>query len=151
MIFAVLEPSLGLCPPLHFTLNWPVFTINTCPFISKINFKGSFSPARMCLTLKWVKCAILLRLCPCAIFGRPFVKRFALCYRTAVLSACLSGLSCLVLVYCGQTVGRIKMKLDMQVGIGPGHIVLDRDRAPPKGVQPPTFGLCPLWPNGWMD
>jgi len=32
---------------------------------------------------------------------------------------CLS----VTLVYCGQTVGRIKMKLDMQVGLGPGHIV----------------------------
>ena len=28
------------------------------------------------------------------IFGRPFVKRFALCYRTAVLSVCLSCLVC---------------------------------------------------------
>jgi len=26
------------------------------------------------------------------------------------------------LVYCGQAVGRIKMKLGMQVGLGPGHI-----------------------------
>jgi len=47
-------------------------------------------------------------------------------------SACLS---CPVLsvtfVHCGQTVGRIKMKLGRQVGLGPGHIVLDRDPAPP--------------------
>jgi len=21
----------------------------------------------------------------------------------------------------------------------------------PKGAQPPIFGQCPLWPNGWMD
>jgi len=27
-------------------------------------------------------------------------------------------------VHCGQTIGRIKMKLGMQVGLGPGHIVL---------------------------
>jgi len=27
------------------------------------------------------------------------------------------------LVYCGQTIGRIKMKLDTQVGLGPGHTV----------------------------
>jgi len=20
---------------------------------------------------------------------------------------------------------------------------------PPKGTQPPIFGQCPLWPNGW--
>ena len=53
-------------------------------------------------------------------FGRPFVKRFALCYRTVV---CLSVLS-VTLVYCGQTVGRIKMKLGMRVGLGPGHLGL---------------------------
>jgi len=43
-------------------------------------------------------------------------------------------------VHCGQTVGRIKMKLGMQVGLGHGHIVLDGDPAPsPKGAQPPNF------------
>jgi len=33
------------------------------------------------------------------------------------------------------------MKLGMQVGLGPGHIVLDGDPAPPpkKGAQPPIF------------
>jgi len=54
---------------------------------------------------------------------RPYVKRFALCYRTVV---CLSILSCL---YCGKTVGLIKMKLGTQVGLCPGHIVLDEDSA----------------------
>jgi len=67
--------------------------------------------------------------------GRPFVKPFALCYRSVVcLSVCLS----VTLVYCGQTVGRIKMKLDTQVGLGPGHIVLNGDPGPPspKGHTP---------------
>jgi len=47
----------------------------------------------------------------------------------------------------------IKMKLGTQVGLGPGHIVLDGNPAPlPKrGRSPPIFGLCLLWPNGWMD
>ena len=71
-------------------------------------------------------------------FGRPCVKRFAICYRTVVLS--VSVLSCLsvTLVYCGQTVGRIKMKLGMQVGLGRGHIVLDGDPAlsPKRGGAP---------------
>jgi len=71
------------------------------------------------------------------VFGRPFVKRFALCcYQTIV---CLS----VTLVYCGQTVGRIKTKLGMQAGLDPGHIVLDGDPAPPlpKGHSPlPIFG-----------
>jgi len=53
------------------------------------------------------------------IIGRPFVKRFALCCRTVVLSVCLS----VTLVYCDQTVGWIKMKLGMEVGLGPGHIL----------------------------
>jgi len=38
-------------------------------------------------------------------------------------------------MYCGQTVGRINMKLGTQVGLGPGHIVLDGDPAP-QGAQP---------------
>jgi len=61
------------------------------------------------------------------ISGRPFVQRFALCYRTVVLSV-LS----VTLVHCGQTVGRIKMKLGKHVGLGPGHIVLDEDPAHPS-------------------
>ena len=47
-----------------------------------------------------------------------------------VLSVCLSVCLSVTLVYCGQTVGRIKIKLGMQVGPGPGHIVLDGDSAP---------------------
>jgi len=45
------------------------------------------------------------------------------------------------------------MKLGMQVGLGPGHIVLDGDPAPPlpKGQSPPIFGPYLLWPNGCMD
>jgi len=68
------------------------------------------------------------------------------------LSVCLSVLS-LTLVYCGQTFGWIKMKLGMQVGLGPGHIVLDRDPAPRERgtAHPPIFGPYLLWPSGWMD
>jgi len=44
-----------------------------------------------------------------------------------VLSVCLS----VTLVHCGKTVGWIKMKLGMEVGLGPGHTVLDGDPAPP--------------------
>ena len=42
------------------------------------------------------------------------------------------------LVYCGQTVGLIKMKLGEQVGLGPGDIVLDGDPAslPQRGTAP---------------
>ena len=65
---------------------------------------------------------------------------------------CLSCLS-VTFVHCGQTVERIKMKLGKQVGLGPGHIVLDGDPAPPPstGAQPPIFGPYLLRPNGCMD
>ena len=43
------------------------------------------------------------------------------------------------------------MKFGVHVGLCPGHIVLDGDPAPAKGAQPPIFGPCLLWPNGWMD
>jgi len=61
-----------------------------------------------------------------------------------MLSVCLSVLSVLsvTLMYCGQTVGRIKMKLGTQVGLGPGHIALDGD---------PIFGPRLLLAYGWMD
>ena len=46
------------------------------------------------------------------------------------------------LVYCGQTVGQIKTKLGIQVGLGPGHIALDGDQAPlPKRGTAPN-----IWP-----
>jgi len=63
-------------------------------------------------------------------------------------------LSCLsvTLVYCGQTVGWLKMKLGMQVGLGPGHIVLDRDPAPlhKKGTEPPNFRPMSIVAK-WLD
>jgi len=47
-----------------------------------------------------------------------------------------------MLVYCGQTDGRIQMKLGTQVGLGPGHIVLDADPGllPETGTASPIFG-----------
>jgi len=72
-----------------------------------------------------------------------------LLYRIIVCVSCLS----VKLVYCGQTVGWIKMKLGIEVGLGSGHIVLDGDPAPPrkKGHSPPQFsahvrcGQTALW------
>jgi len=85
----------------------------------------------------------------CTIFGRPFVKRFALCYQTIV---CLFVLS-VTLVYCGQMVGWIKMKLGMQLGLSSGHIVLDGDPAPPpqKGHSPQFLAqVCCGQTDGWI-
>ena len=49
--------------------------------------------------------------------------------RPRLSDRCLSCLSCLsvTLVYCGQTVGWIMMPHGTEVGIDPGHILLDRE------------------------
>ena len=81
---------------------------------------------------------------------RPFVKRFALCYRTVV---CLSALS-VTLVYCGKTAGWIKMKLGMEIRLGPGHILLDADAAPPRPkTNSPQFSahICCGQTAGWIN
>jgi len=53
---------------------------------------------------------------------------------------CLSVLP-VTFVYCGQTVGWIKTKLGMKVGLGPGDTVLDGDPVPPpqRGTVLPQF------------
>ena len=65
------------------------------------------------------------------------------------LSVCLSYLS-VALVYCGQTVSWIKMKLGIEVGLGPSQIVLDGDPAPPKSGTASN-----IWPMSvvakWLD
>jgi len=60
--------------------------------------------------------------------------------RPMLSDRCLSCLS-VTLVYCGQTLGRLKMKLGTQVGLGPCHIVLNGTYLPQKGHAPPNF-----WP-----
>ena len=70
------------------------------------------------------------------VFGRPFVKRFALCYRTVVLSVWLS-----------VTVGCIKVKLSMHVGLGHGQTGIQLPREQGTVAPPPLFGPCLLWPR----
>ena len=63
-----------------------------------------------------------------------------------LLDHCLYCLS-VTLAYCGQMDGWMKMKLGTVVGLGPGHIVLDRTGpySPKTGHNTPT--LFPLfWP-----
>jgi len=76
--------------------------------------------------------------CLAVSFGRPMLS-----------DRCLSCLVCDV-VYCGQTVGWIKMPLGMEVGLSPGHIVLHVDPPPPKRGTAPNF-----WPMyvvaKWLD
>ena len=63
---------------------------------------------------------------------KPFWATVCKTVRPVLSDRCLSCLSCLsvTLVYCGQTVGRIKTKLGTRLGFGPGHTVLDREPAP---------------------
>ena len=43
------------------------------------------------------------------------------------------------------------MPLGTEINLGPGDVVLYVVAAPPlKEAQPPVFGPCLLWPNGWM-
>jgi len=70
-------------------------------------------------------------------------------YRTNIdTNICLSVLS-VTLVNSGQTVGWIKMKLGMQVVLGPGHIVLDGDLSR-RGTAPTHFRPISLVAK-WLD
>jgi len=69
------------------------------------------------------------------------------------LSICLSVCLSITLVYRGQTVGWIKMKLGMELGLDSGHIVLGRDTAPlPKTGTAPLFTVhaCCRQTAGWI-
>jgi len=121
---------------------------NSCIYINEWKTRcWLFLPSSLC----GIRCdiSVCLSVCPShtcdtarldkkwgMVFGRPFIKRFALCYRTVVMSVC--PVLSVTLVYCGQTVGWIKLKLGVEVGLGPGDIVLDEDPAPPppKGHSP---------------
>jgi len=87
-------------------------------------------------------------------FGRPFVKRFTFLLSDScrsVLSVCLSVAT---LVYCGQTVGWIKMEFGMRVGLGSGHIVLDGEPVSPplKGYSPQfSAHICCGQMSGWIN
>ena len=77
------------------------------------------------------------------LYRRPFVKRFALCCQTVVLSflTCPGCLS-VTLVYCSQTVGWINMKLGMQVGLGHGHTARWGTSSPPQKGHSSQFSAC---------
>jgi len=84
----------------------------------------------------------------CGVFGRTVTSN-----GSPYAIGPLSCLSCLpvTLVYCGQTVGLIKMPLGMEVDLGPGDIVLDGDPdlLSERGTAaPPHFSAHVLWLNG---
>jgi len=86
---------------------------------------------------------------------RRFWATFSKTVRPMLSDSCLSCLSLLsvTLTYCGQTVGWIKMKLGLEIGIGPGHIVWHGDSAPPpqKRTSAPQFSayVCCGQMPGW--
>jgi len=85
-------------------------------------------------------------------FGRPSIKRFkrfALCYRTVVLSVCLSVCNVGVL----WPNGRMDQNETWHEGRPQPrpHCVRWGPSTPQKEAQPPIFGPCPLWPNArWI-
>ena len=91
------------------------------------------------------------------VFGRPFVKRFALCYRTfvclsSVLSVCLACPLCDVGVLWPN--GSMDQDKTCQGGGGPRpwpYRIRWLSSSPcRKGAQlSPIFGPYLLWPNGW--
>ena len=89
---------------------------------------------------------------PLTSFWATISKTVCPMLRDRCLSVCPVCLS-VTLAYCGQTVGWIKMKLGMEVGLSPGDFVLDGDPAtlPKNGAEPPIFGPCLLRPNRYMD
>jgi len=112
--FSALEHPFNVCTP---TLPNP----SSSP-PSAQNIFPKFTPMMRCYFYSQIA-KLFEPPCVSMIFWRPFVKRFALCYRTVV---CLSCPVCqsVTLVYYGQTVGWIRMPLGLGVGLGPGHIVL---------------------------
>ena len=98
--------------------------------------------ATVCKTVRLIcyQTVVCLSVCPvCAVcLSRLFLS--VLCVSLSVLSV--------TLVYCGKTVGRIKMKVGTQVSFGPGDFVLDGDPSPlpKKGAEAPSpiFGLSDL-------
>jgi len=71
--------------PLHLVVNFPLFTIDSCCFISKFNFKGPSSAAKMCLILQrlcrlcaqfWVLAVCRCTNCHCEIIETLLQKDF---------------------------------------------------------------------------
>jgi len=89
---------------------------------------------------------IVLR-CGLTIFNGPFWALLVRC-----LSVCLSCLS-VKLLYCGQTVGWIKIPLDTEVGLGSSNTmsptslpsgILIQSAVWPKQTWAKNWGLCPF-------
>jgi len=87
-----------------------------------------------------------------AVFGRPFVKRFALCYRTIVCLSCDSCPVCDVgVLWPNRLTDQDETWQAGRPRLWP-HCVRWGPSIPSlKGAQPPIFGPYPLQPNGYTD
>jgi len=114
--------------PLKFA-RVPQTTRRSQPLVGRSSsYYGDIWRTHCCLTSFWATVCKTVR----PIFS----------YRSCPLSVCTVCVS-VTFVHCGQTVARSRRNLACrycQVGLGPGHIVLEGDPAPlPKGAQPPQF------------
>jgi len=100
---------------------------------------------------------------PCLLWPRGWMDQDAIWYRgmsrpighivlegTQLLQKRHSSPRFLTHVYCGQTAGWIRMPFGMEVGLGPGHIMLDGDPATPP-QKGPQFSAHVCCANGWVD
>jgi len=103
-----------------------------------------------CLFFRWTWVSqfpmVLATVCKTA---RPMLSVRCLSVCLSVCPVCLS----VTFMHCGQTVGQIKTKLGMQVGLSPDHIVLNGDPAPSptKGHSRPNFrptSVAAKWLHG---
>jgi len=126
------------------TLTALMTVLNWC----NTNHRYSPTDAISIWTLVFYRDVFLFVCCKCLqsailwVFGQPVVKRFPLYYRTVVLSV-LSVCNVDVLWPNGWTDHDATSYAE--VGLGPCHIVLDGDPAPPrKGAQQPHLLVGPL-------
>ena len=88
------------------------------------------------------------------IIGRPFVKRFALCYRTSYLPPKKRATAAPTFrpMYSDQTAVCIKMTHSTEVYLSPGYIVLDGDPVSETGKAAPHFSahFCCNQTAGWI-
>jgi len=85
-----------------------------------------------------------------AIFGRPFVKRFALCYRIDRCPVCLSVCPVLSVTLVWPD-GWTDQYETWHAGRPRPYSVSWGPSSPQRGTAPQFLGKCLLRPNGWVD
>ena len=80
----------------------------------------------------------------CAVFGRPFLQRFSLCYGTVVMSVCNVGV-----LWPNGWVDQAATWYGGRSRPRPHWVRWEPSSPHRKGhSSPPLFGPCLLWPNG---